>query len=119
MLAWLPPAMVPRVSTAEERASTLRLITALQGDDHLGGGDDRVDPGGRIGAVAGAAVDGDLEIVGGGVALAVFEAEAADLEARVDVQAEDRLDPRRVQHAFLDQQLGAAHRFFGRAGKSA
>src|SRR5690606_1086643 len=75
----------------------------LQGGDDVRGGDDGVDAGGREGPVAGATVDHDLEVVGGGVALAVADPDLANRQTRIDVQAEDRLDRRVVEHAGLDQ----------------
>ena len=82
--------------------------------DHLRRGDDRVDAAGRIGAVGGATVHDDPQIVRGGVALAVAQAEGADLEIGVHVQAEDGRYRRLLEDALLDQQLGSADGLLGR-----
>lgn len=104
-----PPWIEATVTTSDFRVGLARH-DRLQRQHDMRGNQDRVDRIVRLGGMAAAAVDGDLERVGGGHDTAFTGGETADRKPRLVVHAVDFLDPEFLHHAVVDhrQRAGAA-----------
>ena len=113
MLLAVPACIEATVTTTDFSGSVSREAISLQARDDLRGNDDRIDGGIGPGGMAAAAMNDDLEMVGGRHHRARSRRELADRQTRPVVHAIDLADREGLHHAVLHHRVAAAAAFFG------